>query len=116
MAQRREFMLGGLAAATAAASGGAKAQAFPTKPLRLVVPFAAGGNADVTARLAGEGMSRKLGQPVLIDNRPGAGGVVGQELVLMAGKPAMVPSFAPVSMLSRVPMIVVVPTNSRFTD
>jgi tripartite-type tricarboxylate transporter receptor subunit TctC len=139
VSQRREFMLGGLAAATALAGAlGARAQSFPTKPLRLVVPFAAGGNADVTARLAGEGMSRKLGQPVLIDNRPGAGGVVGQELVLqappdgytmviaafgtlyvsplMAGKPSMVPSFAPVSMLSTVPMIVVVPTASRFTD
>jgi len=136
---RRELMFGGLVAAAALATGvGARAQSFPTKPLRLVVPFAAGGNADVTARLAGEGMSRKLGQPVLIDNRPGAGGVVGQELVLqapadgytmviaafgtlyvsplMAGKPSMVPSFAPVSMLSTVPMIVVVPTNSRFKD
>jgi tripartite-type tricarboxylate transporter receptor subunit TctC len=137
--QRRTFMLGGLAATAAAATGfAARAQAFPTKPIRFIVPFAAGGNADVTARLVGEGMSRKLGQPVLVDNRPGAGGVVGQELVLqappdgytmviaafgtlyvsplMAGKPSMVPSFAPVSMLSTVPMIVVVPANSRFTD
>lgn len=139
MAQRRTFILGGLAATTALATGfGARAQAFPTKPIRFIVPFAAGGNADVTARLAGEGMARKLGQPVMVDNRPGAGGVVGQELVLqappdgytmviaafgtlfvsplMAGKPSMVPSFAPVSMLSTVPMIVVVPANSRFTD
>ncbi len=117
---------------------GARAQAFPTKPIRFIVPFAAGGNADVTARLAGEGMSRKLGQPVIVDNRPGAGGVVGQEMVLqappdgytmviaafgtlyvsplMAGKPSMVPSFAPVSMLSTVPMIVVVPASSPFKD
>ena len=59
MAQRRKFLLGGLAATTALATGfGTRAQSFPTKPLRLVVPFAAGGNADVTARLAGEGMSR----------------------------------------------------------
>ena len=139
MVQRRTFIWGGLAATTGLATGsGARAQAFPTKPIRFIVPFAAGGNADVTARLAGEGMSRKLGHPVIVDNRPGAGGVVGQELVLqaptdgytmviaafgtlyvsplMAGKPSMVPSFAPVSMLSTVPMIVVVPANSRFTD
>lgn len=139
MAYRRNFILGGLAATGVVATGlGARAQAFPSKPLRFIVPFAAGGNADVTARLVGEGMSRKLGHPVMVDNRPGAGGVVGQELVLqapadgytmviaafgtlyvsplMAGKPSMVPSFAPVSMLSTVPMIVVVPASSRFTD
>ena len=139
MARRRTVLFGGLAGTTALATGFAvRAQSFPTKPLRFIVPFAAGGNADVTARLAGEGMSRKLGQPVLIDNRPGAGGVVGQELVLqapadgytlviaafgtlfvsplMAGKPSMVPLFAPVTSLSTVPMIIVVPANSRFKD
>jgi tripartite-type tricarboxylate transporter receptor subunit TctC len=139
VARRRTVLFGGLAGTTALATGFAvSAQSFPTKPLRFIVPFAAGGNADVTARLAGEGMSRKLGQPVLIDNRPGAGGVVGQELVLqapadgytlviaafgtlfvsplMAGKPSMVPLFAPVTSLSTVPMIIVVPANSRFKD
>ena len=139
MTSRRTLLLGGLAATAATATGpGARAQSFPSKPIRLIVPFAAGGNADTTARLAGDGISRKLGQLVVVDNRPGAGGVVGQELVLqappdgytmvisafgtlyvsplMAGKPSMVPSFTGVSMLSTVPMIVVVPTNSRFTD
>jgi len=116
--------------------GPALAQAFPAKPIRFIVPFAAGGNADVTARLVGEAMSRHLGQPIVIDNRPGAGGVVGQEVVLnapadgytivtsafstlyvspmMAGRPSMVPDFAPVSTLSTVPMVVVVPSSSRF--
>ena len=121
-----------------ALTGRAQAQAFPTKQIRFVVPFAAGGNADVTARIVGEGMTRKLGQSVLVDNRPGAGGVVGQELVLqapndgytmviaaygtlfvsplMAGASLHGASFAPVSMLSTVPMVVVVPANSRFKD
>ena len=136
--KRRTFLTGLAAATTTLASARAWAQSFPSKPVRFIVPFAAGGNADVTARLVGEGMSRKFGQLVVVDNRPGAGGVVGQELVLqapadgytmvisafgplyvsplMAGKPSMIPSFAPVGMLSTVPMIVVVPATSRFAD
>ncbi len=138
--QRRTLLIAGLGTGlgTAAFAGQVQAQTFPTKQIRFIVPFAAGGNADTTARITAEGMTRKLGQSVLVDNRPGAGGVVGQELVLqapadgytmvitaygtlfvsalMAGKPSMVPAFAPVSMLSTVPMIVVVPATSKFKD
>jgi tripartite-type tricarboxylate transporter receptor subunit TctC len=53
------------------------AQNFPSKPVRWIVPFAPGGNYDVTSRIVGEVMARRLGQTVLVDNRPGAGGVVG---------------------------------------
>jgi tripartite-type tricarboxylate transporter receptor subunit TctC len=136
--QRRTFLSTAFVAATAAMANSTRADSYPSKPIRLIVPYAAGGNADVTARLVGEGLSRKLGQPIIVDNRPGGGGVVGQDLALqapadgytlviaafgslyvsalMAGRPSMVPDFAPVSMLSTVPMIVVVPASSRFTD
>ena len=63
------------------ALGQARAQAFPARPLRLVVPFPPGGAADITARLVAERMTPLLGQTVLIDNRPGAGGNIAGEAV-----------------------------------
>lgn len=60
------------------------AQHYPSKPIRIVVPFGAGGVADLTARAIGQKLSENLGQPVVIDNRPGAGGVVAGELVAKA--------------------------------
>lgn len=62
----------------------AVAQAFPSKAIRLVVPFGAGGVADLTARTVAQKLSDSLGQPVLVDNRPGAGGVVAGDLVAKA--------------------------------
>jgi tripartite-type tricarboxylate transporter receptor subunit TctC len=62
----------------------AAAQSFPVKPIRLVVPFAPGGGTDVTARFMGTKLSEKLGQPVIVDNRPAASGVVGADLVAKA--------------------------------
>src|ERR1700687_1416876 len=60
------------------------AQTYPTKPIRLIVPFAPGGGTDVTARYMGTRLSEKLGQPVVVDNRPAASGVVGADLVAKA--------------------------------
>lgn len=62
-------------------SGAALAQGFPAKPLRFVVPFTAGSGTDIVARTVGEAMARSLGQPVVIDNKPGAGGTIAAALV-----------------------------------
>ena len=58
--------------------------AFPEKPIRLIVPFPAGGNADIVARSIGNELSKNLGQPVVIENRGGAGGAIGSEIVAKA--------------------------------
>jgi tripartite-type tricarboxylate transporter receptor subunit TctC len=70
--------------ALASASTFAMAQGFPGKPIRFVVPYLPGGTTDLVARTVGEQVSRKLGQPVVIDNRPGAGGNIGMDAVAKA--------------------------------
>ncbi len=62
----------------------AQAQVFPTKPIKIVVPNAAGGAADLTARAVGQKMAEAMGQPIVIDNKPSAGGVVAGDLVAKA--------------------------------
>jgi tripartite-type tricarboxylate transporter receptor subunit TctC len=74
----------GLACVASFWAGPASAQAFPAKPIRIVVPFGAGGVADLTARTVAQKMSESLGQSVVIDNKPGAGGVVAGEAVAKA--------------------------------
>ena len=116
----------------AAPAGPASAQSFPTKPIKLVVGFPPGGINDIVARVVGQKLSESLGQPVIVDNRAGAGGTIGADSVAKA-KPdgytlllgsisniAMVPSqykalpydptkdFMPVALLAAAPNILVV--------
>lgn len=74
----RRAALAGLAGATTAWSAFAQ-PAYPTRSLRLIVPYAAGGQSDVVARILGEGLGRVLGQSAVVENRTGAGGIIGTE-------------------------------------
>lgn len=131
---RRAFLLG--AGAVALGGSGASAQAaFPTRPVTIVVPFAAGGSTDIVARLVGQKMAELLGQNVVIENRAGAGGNVGSTAVARAApdgytlllgtisthalNPAIlktvtfdaVKDFTPISLLAIVPNVMVVNPN-----
>jgi tripartite-type tricarboxylate transporter receptor subunit TctC len=134
--KRRPLLLSlaalGLAAARPFA---ARADSRDTQPIRLVVPFGAGGVADLTARVVGKAMASQLNQPVIVDNRPGAGGVVagttvasaapdGLTLLLMSNGTAVSEGlfqklpfdtrkdFAPVSLLGYFDLAIVVPEKS----
>jgi tripartite-type tricarboxylate transporter receptor subunit TctC len=80
---RRKFLhLAATAAALPAVSRFARAQAYPTRPVRLIVGFAAGGNADTTARVMGQWLSERLGQPFVVENRTGAATNIAAEAVV----------------------------------
>jgi tripartite-type tricarboxylate transporter receptor subunit TctC len=82
---RRQFLhLAAGAAALPALSRIATAQTYPTRPVRWIVPYAPGGPSDIVARLIGQWLSERLGQPLAIENRPGAGGNIGTEAVVRA--------------------------------
>jgi len=82
---RRQFLqLAAGAAALPAASGIAWAQAYPTRPVRIIAGFAAGGVVDIVARLIGQSLSERLGQPFIIESRPGAASNIATEAVVRA--------------------------------
>src|SRR3977135_3007221 len=81
---RRKFLLAGAVVAAAALPRLAAAEDYPSRPVRIVAGFAAGGGVDVTARLIGQWLAGRLGQSFVIENRPGAGGNIGTEAVVNA--------------------------------
>ena len=82
---RRTFLhLAAGAAALPAVSRAARAQAYPVRPVRIIVPFGPAGATDITARLIGQWLSERLGQQFIIENRPGGGGNIGTEAVVRA--------------------------------
>jgi len=82
---RRQFLqLATAVAALPAASGIASAETYPSRPVRIIVGFAAGGGTDITARLIGQWLSERLGQPFIVENRPGASSNIGTEVVVRA--------------------------------
>ncbi|MEN2388086.1 tripartite tricarboxylate transporter substrate binding protein [Comamonas sp. A7-5] len=132
---RRSLLTGTAASMALYFTAPANAQSFPNRPLRLVVPFPAGGGTDAMARALGDALTRDLGQSVIVDNKSGAGTVIGNDsvaksqadgytLLLNTSAIAIVPSlhpklpypsesaFAPVILLGRAPIVAVVRTNS----
>jgi tripartite-type tricarboxylate transporter receptor subunit TctC len=125
-------ILSGLGAALSVASViNASAQVYPSKPIRLIVPFAPGGLNDTTARLVQPHLEKALGQPVIVDNRPAASGIVGTDavakappdghtLLMVASSHTVVPAtnaklpydaerdFAPIAMVGKNPLLFVI--------
>ncbi|MGE5465661.1 MAG: Bug family tripartite tricarboxylate transporter substrate binding protein [Methanocella sp.] len=104
------------AAALALAACPGYAQSFPSKPMRMVVHFPAGGPTDLVARLLGQKMSETWGQQVLVDNRPGAGGVVGVDMVVRAPPDGYTLLFATSGSMSITPAIGTKTPYNVFTD
>jgi tripartite-type tricarboxylate transporter receptor subunit TctC len=70
-----------LVAALSVLSIGARAESYPARPVRVIVPFPAGGGTDVIARSLGDELSRSLGKPFIVENKPGAGSIMGSDVV-----------------------------------
>lgn len=135
---RRKFV-GGTLVATAWAAADVRAQSWPSRPIRLVVPFPPGGPSDTLARVLAQRLGERLGQPCIVDNHPGAGGTLGSDLVARAAAdghtlllattsthsiaPALSPKlpydaaadFTPIAALADAPGVVLVPQSSPAT-
>src|SRR5262245_64307737 len=84
--RQRAFALCSAFAALALAAGGAAAQTYPAKPVKIISPFSAGGPADIYARYIGQRLEKPLGQSIVVENRVGGGGMIGAEAVEECGR------------------------------
>lgn len=131
----RSFVVSGALAALLLTAGLAAAQSYPTRPVRMLVPFAPGGGTDISARVIGQKMTEALGQQVIVDNRTGASGHIAMEIAAraapdgytlimstvapMAFSPALFPSlpfdplkdYTPVALASSTVFLIVVPPS-----
>jgi tripartite-type tricarboxylate transporter receptor subunit TctC len=94
----------------------AQAQQYPSKPIRVVVPFSPGGNVDINARAMAPGLTEALGQPVVIDNRAGAGGMIGGEIVVKAPPDGYTLAMASNSVYSIAPVVFAKPLYNPLRD
>ena len=82
---RRIMLVAGIVSASAAAAiDGALAQSYPARPVRLVVPFPAGGSNDIVGRVVAQGLGERLGKQIIVDNRVGGNSIIGTEIVANA--------------------------------
>ena len=135
----RSFSILTAASLLSALPGAAHAQAYPAKPVKVIVPYAAAGGTDILSRIVADKLTQSLGQPFVVENRPGANGVIGSEMVaksapdghtlmVVVGTHVINPylqkkipydslkDFAPVSLIATSPMVIVSGLQQPFTD
>ena len=115
MSSRRSATLV-LIAAACTLPAHAQTDAYPSRALRLIVPFAAGGTTDTVARLVARELTKPLGQSIVVENRPGAGGLIGAEAVLKLPADGYTLAFATISTLAVLPIVQAKPSYDPLKD
>ena len=137
--QRQHFLRGAIATALLALAGGALAQAWPSKPVTVIIPFPPGGTLDVVGRQLAKNLGDQLGQTFVVENRPGGAGTIGATAVTKAAADGytllfnastftttpmtlktppydIVRDFSPVALVAKAPLAVAVNKNLPFND
>ena len=137
--QRSHFLRAGLGAALLALAGHAAAQTYPAKPVRMVIPFPPGGTLDAVGRMLAQKLGEQMGQPFVVENKPGGNGVIGADIVAKAPADgytllfnastfttapmtmksvpySVTRDFAPVALVAKAPLSVAINKNLPITD